>query len=445
MLPRKLLSPDFPFSPRKLRLHYGWVIPVAAVFAFWASIPGHSLGINVFTEKLIQALNLSRTEVSGAFCVGTCLSALMLPSLGKLYDRLGARTLSAIAGALLSLVLFSFSHIDHVSQSLENALPSSVPDRWIRFGVLSIGFFALRLCGDGTLAFCARNMISKWWERRRGRVLSAVGIVASISYAVAPQVFNSSIEAIGWRETWRLLAIVIGVGFTFLAWLLFRDSPQSCQLQSDAGLSPPQNDDPEFVLKRNFTRAEALRDYSFWAFALIFFGHACFYTGYVFHVVDVSASLGMQKDAMLELFLPAALLAGFVNLCSGWASDHIRLKWILLFMASTSTLGALSLGLSSGLTLKLGFVLGFGMSVGCFVTLSTAYVARFFGLKHLGAIGGFLTGLILLGGALGPLAFSLLKAWLGSYREVSLMAASGFVLICIGSYWANNPQRSVSK
>lgn len=440
---RSLFSSDVPFSPKKMPIHYGWIIAAVAIFGFWASIPGHSMGVNVFTEKLITALNLSRTEISATFFVGTFLSALALPSLGKLYDVWGVRILSVMAGFALALSLTYLSYVDTFARALEELLPEIVTDRWIRLVTLSLGFFSLRLFGDGTLAFCARNMISKWWERRRGRVLSAVGIVATISYSIAPQVFNASIEAMGWRETWRLMALIIGVGFTTLAWLFFRDSPQDCQLQADAGLPVPDKnrDDPEFILKKEFTRSEALKQYAFWCFALIFFGHSCFYTGYVFHVVDVAASMGVEKEEMLQLFLPSALLAGVVNLGTGWASDHIRLKWILLFMASTSAIGALALGFASGELLKIGFIIGFGMSAGCFVTLAAAFVARFFGLMHLGAISGFLTSLILLGGAIGPLLLSLFNNWLGSYRTVSVLAAIGFLLVALGSFWANNPQR----
>lgn len=421
------------------------MIAAVAIFGFWASIPGHSLGVNVFTEKLILALELSRSDISACFFVGTLSSALLLPKVGVLYDRWGARYLSIAAGFLLACTLLYLSYIDRVAASVASVLPFDLSEHWIRIVALSFGFFAIRTCGDGTLAFCARNMISKWWQRRRGRVLSAVGILASLSYSLAPQVFDACIESIGWRETWRLVAVLVGLGFTFSAWLFFRDSPEGCGLDCDAGLAePPEKEsNPELVLRKAFTRGEALKQYSFWCFSLIFFGHACFYTGYVFHVVDVAASLEVDKEAMLALFLPASLLAGGVNLASGWASDHIRLKWILLFMSGTSAIGALALGLGSGQGLKLGFVLGFGMSVGCFVTLSTAFVARFFGLKHLGAISGTLTSLILLGGAIGPLLFSLFRDWLGGYREVSLVAAVGFGLIAIGSFGANNPQRSV--
>ena len=67
---RSLFSSDVPFSPKKMPIHYGWIIAAVAIFGFWASIPGHSMGVNVFTEKLITALNLSRTEISATFFVG---------------------------------------------------------------------------------------------------------------------------------------------------------------------------------------------------------------------------------------------------------------------------------------------------------------------------------------------------------------------------------------
>ena len=443
MVGSKLFAPDFPFSPRKCRIHYGWVIAAAALLGILAGVPGHSMGVNVFTEKLIEALDLTRTEISMTFFIGTGVSSLLLPRIGLLYDRLGARVLAVASAVLFAIALTYLSFVDAVAATLADWTGLEAHDWWLRMGALSLGFFAIRFCGDGTIAFCSQNMISKWWVRRRGRVLSTVGIFASLALSLAPQVFDAGIEAIGWRETWRLFALLILLGFCSLAWLLFRDSPQESGLEPDANQNVPETvaADPEFSARRAYTKAEATRCYAYWCFAMIFFGHSCFYTGYVFHVVDVAASLGLQKEELIRLFFPAALLAAVTNLCVGWASDTLRLKWVLLFMATHSAIGAFSLGLASGTLLKIGFVIGFGCSIGCFVTLLTTFVPRFFGLQHMGAIAGSARGMILFGGAIGPLLMSVFSDWLGSYREASLGAALGFIAIAIGSFWAENPQR----
>ena len=72
----KLWHPNTPFAPRELSLHYSWVIAVFGCLGMVASIPGQTIGVNVFNEKLIVALDLSRTNVSAAYLVGTALSGL---------------------------------------------------------------------------------------------------------------------------------------------------------------------------------------------------------------------------------------------------------------------------------------------------------------------------------------------------------------------------------
>ena len=50
MLLSKLFKPDFPFRPKSLPFHYGWVVAVAGATGIVASIPGQTIGVNVFND-----------------------------------------------------------------------------------------------------------------------------------------------------------------------------------------------------------------------------------------------------------------------------------------------------------------------------------------------------------------------------------------------------------
>lgn len=49
------------------------------------------MGVSVFTDALLEALRLSRDQLSLAYMFGTLLSGALLPYAGRLYDRFGAR------------------------------------------------------------------------------------------------------------------------------------------------------------------------------------------------------------------------------------------------------------------------------------------------------------------------------------------------------------------
>ena len=65
------INTGWPFEPNKLKFYYGWVIWVASALGILCTIPGQTVGIAAFTDSLITALNISRTELSLAYLIGT--------------------------------------------------------------------------------------------------------------------------------------------------------------------------------------------------------------------------------------------------------------------------------------------------------------------------------------------------------------------------------------
>ena len=87
------------------------------------------------------------------------------------------------------------------------------------------------------------------------------------------------------------------------------------------------------------------------------------------------------------------------------------------------------------------FVVGNGVAGGGFVSLSGIVYPRFYGRTFLGAISGFGLSAAVIGTGLGPIAFSLSLAWTGSYELVLWICAAFPVVLGMGCFWADNPQR----
>ncbi|MDQ8185862.1 MFS transporter [Pelagicoccus sp. SDUM812002] len=434
-----------PFRPGRQPLHYGWVVAIVGTLGMVASVPGQTIGVNVFNEKLIEALGLSRLSVSTAYFVGTAGSGFLLPYAGRLFDQWGARKMIVVASLALALSLGYMSVVDGVAGGLGSAFRGDASKMWIRMGCLIFGFFLMRFFGQGLVMMTSRNMVGKWWVAHRGKVFSVGGIAVTVCFSLAPKIFNEMIEAIGWRESWRLMALVLAPGFCFLAWLLYRDNPSECGLEADAGkqVDEKRAADPEFRLVKEFTRDEAVRNFSFWAFSLVFALQACYFTGYAFHVIDVAADLGQDAGAMLNLFVPTAVLNAGVSLVVGWMSDRCRLKYLLAFMALGNALAAFGLVGLEGSGMRVALVIGFGVSGGCFGAISGVFMPRFYGLKHLGAISGFFASIIVVGSAVGPLAFSAARGLAGSYAMAHVVATVFAVALVVSSFFADNPQRKL--
>lgn len=195
---------------------------------------------------------------------------------------------------------------------------------------------------------------------------------------------------------------------------------------------------------KEFTREEAVRSFAFWSFSLVFALQACYFTGYAFHIIDVSADLRQSSESMLNLFVPIAFLNAAVSLFVGWMSDRWRLKYLLAFMASGNAIAALGLVGVEGLAMQISLVIGFGVSGGCFGALSGVFMPRFFGLKHLGAISGLFASIIVIGSSVGPLFFSLSRSYLGTYGAAHWVAGALALGLMFNAFWADNPQRKLA-
>jgi len=441
----KLFAPNVPFRPSKLPFHYGWVVAVAAATGMVASIPGQTIGINVFNDELIVALGLTRSQVALAYFIGTAISGTLIFWAGKVYDAIGSRRLIVAASFGLGMSLLYLSVVDWIPVKLSSLMGLGTVPSWMLVTSLTLGFFLIRFAGQGFVTMAGRNMVAKWWKYHRGKVLPFSGIGVSVCFSLSPIVFYDMIQSTDWRTAWQILGVSTGFVFALCGWLVFRDNPQECGLSVDAGIRPgdKQKDDPEFSVVRDLTRGEALRTFSFWVFTGIFALQALHITAYVFHVLDLGKQLGVTSDIILGLFFPSALIGGIISIFVGWFSDRFRLKYFAALMASGIGLSSLALLLRmEGLTIPM-LVAGLSITSGCFGPISGAFAARYYGITHIGAISGVFMSTMIVGSSVGPLLFSLVRDYTGSYFPA--FGGTSVLSICfvVAAFWANNPQRKI--
>ncbi len=108
------------------------------------------MGMAVFTDYLIDALTLSRTELSIAYLVGTLLSALCLPRAGRLFDQHGGRIMMAGSSVLLALMLLYITQVPN----LQELVGGSVAAGWC---LILLGYFGVRFLGQGVLTSASRD------------------------------------------------------------------------------------------------------------------------------------------------------------------------------------------------------------------------------------------------------------------------------------------------
>ena len=432
--------PNIPFAPSRFPFFYGWIIVAAGTIGMLMSIPGQTMGVSVFTENLLDDLDINRNNLSLAYLIGTVGSGLLIPRAGKLYDKYGARMMAFIAASVLGLMLLYLTRVDILVGFFRDHI-NMINTALTTFILMSFGFWGIRFFGQGLLTMVSRNMVMKWFDKKRGLANGILGIFAAFGFSLAPKVLNQFIEDLEWKGTWLLLAVIIGIGFVIFVLFIFRDNPWEAGLVADGQriANKPTNRPPSLP-PRDYSLAEARRTKAFWLFTLAQMISSLYISGLTFHVVSVFDSVGMTKEIAISIFVPASIIAIIVQFIASWISDYIRLKYLLavFLLGMISTTSALMFLGSSQLSYWM-LVSGNGITWGMYIVLAAVTWPRFFGLKNLGAISGFSLSWLVIGSALGPYLFSLAFELKGTYDMVGKACLAVSIILFILSFRANNP------
>lgn len=422
---------NFPFF-------YGYIIIFSGTIGVLMSAPGQTIGISVFTDFLIDALGITRDSLSLAYLIGTLSSSFLLTRAGKFFDRFGARLTSVLAALFLGLSLFYLSEVVSVAFFISH-LFSEENHTGIVFIAIVLGFFAVRFFGQGVLTMASRNMVMKWFDKRRGLASAIMGISLSFGFSYAPKVFDDLINSYGWQETWQLLAIVIGGVFMIFAAISFRDNPFDYGLVADGKeISSTKKNEPIYHPAKDYTLSEARRTYSFWVFNLSLSMQALYGTALTFHIVDVFNSASLLREDAISIFLPMAIVAVVFEIISGYLADFIKMRYLLIVEICGMLISMTGLTLLGNEWAIYLIITGSGMASGLFGVVSSVTWPRFFGLKHLGSISGFNMSWIVAGSALGPYLFSILHGIKGSYEIPALTCLVLTLVLLILSFKAKN-------
>lgn len=406
---------------------------MAGTLGMIMSAPGQTVGVSVFTDFLLVELGIGRSALSLTYLVGTIASAFTLAATGGLYDRFGGRLVATAAAIGLSVTLVLLT-------ILPNVLGGGRAGDGVVFAVTSLAFWMLRYSGQGMLTLGSRNMVMEWFNRRRGMANAVMGISISFGFSVAPRVFEWLIGADGnWRGAWRTIAAAAAL-FAVFAFLVYRDRPEDHGLRPDGPLSGSgRPGHAETMEGSDFTLPQARRTYAFWVFAGTLFLAGLLLTAYTFHIVSIFADAGLARRVAVGVFLPAAIVAVVVEFVGSWLSDYIRLKYLAIAQLAGCLVLSVALGHRANGVWYAGVIIGHGLMQGMFGVLSNVTWPRFFGRRHLGAIAGFAGSVTVLGTALGPALFSLLRDVRGAYAPAARLTGIIAVLLIGFAIRADRP------
>ena len=463
---------------RSYRWFPGWTMLGISGAAQFMSAPGQSYSVAAFKDPMQTGLNVSETQYSFAYACATVVSACLLPFVGKLVDRFGARIMLSAIAAGLTAACWMMSQVESLND-------------------LYFGFIFVRSLGQGALSLVSVWIVGEWFERRRGIATAMAGLGGGLSVMIIPLFNNWLIENYAWQSAWQGLSCGVWAMLMIPAVLILRDRPEDLGLHPD-GLTPDSEDDdvdlaatdastspdtaagpatttnlteienesgvnspapvqidvsanresaassgPQITsYEDSWTVHEVLRNATFWKLICVPATSGLVGTGLVIHQVKLLERHGLDRT---ESLLMMTLQAGFATLMQfpmGWLTDRVPSRYILvaaMMFLATATL----LIIDMPVTWLAGvYALMLGLHGSVMRSTATVVWINYYGRAHQGAVRGVAWSAMILASAIGPLPLAISNDYYGSY-EPALMMFLALPMFAAAAVWTAHPPQRV--
>ena len=380
------------------------MVLAAFVGAGLSSAPIYSLG--VFAGPLESEFGWPRAQVIVAQALVSVMIAVVSPFVGIMVDRHGSRPAALLGTIIVSGAIASLSQLQ---QSYAAYLFA-----WTTIG-LGIGLASTMVWLRG---------VTTSFTTHRGLALSVALCGSSVGGAMSPALTAAILTHWGWRAAYIGLSVYLLLTIIPIAWFCFRDPKPTVgatQREKRADAAPL----PGVEL------AVALRSRNFWLLALAFMVGGGGITSFIVHLVPILTGRGMPplQAATVVSWMSIAALGG--RLASGALMDRVfatRLGAAAMFLPVPACAILLFGRVDYPTCLAVAALLG--VSTGAEFNMISFLTARYFGLRHFGALSGmqftsFTIGSIFLPATIGVLSHG------GDYSSALTILAALFAAACL--------------
>ncbi len=356
----------------------------------------------LFMMAMAREFGWGMGQTAGLLSVAALAQAPLSPLVGRLIDRVGVRRV-----VLPGIVVYG------VSVMALSLASGSVVQLYLLFAFVGASSSLVTMLPYS-------KVVSAWFSRRRGMMLSAYSVLAAVLGATVPQVARRLIDHVGWRDAYLGLGGgVILIGLPLLALLLHEPARGRARAQA----APPP-------LAVGMTASEVRRSPVYWriviAITLCSIAVQAIYT----HLAPLLVERGLTRAIATNAITLYALASMTAQLAMGAALDRTRSPAAVTPLLGLAVVGLAILYSGSG---SAAAVLGgavLGASVGAEISLAKFLHARYFGNRAFGEVFGLQFLFIGLSAAIGPIAMGLLHDAFGNY-QIGLLIFGGLVVISV--------------
>ncbi len=409
-----------------------------AAAAQFMSAPGQSYSVAAFKDPMREGLGLSETDYSLAYGFATVLSACLVPFVGRLVDRFGARILLPLIALGLGSACFCMARIESLTG-------------------LYLAFSFVRSLGQGALTLVSVWLVGEWFQRRRGMATAIAGLGGGVSVMTIPLFNHYLITRYGWDTAWIVLAVLVWGILVVPSIMLVRDRPEDLGLHPD-GIDPeaaPAVGSPrEAATSRgpvitppeaSWTVGEALRNATFWKLLTVPATAGLVGTGLVFHQVALLGSHGLTATSALAMMAVQAGFATILTFPVGWLTDRFASRHILFGGMLILAMAILLVMRMPATWLAIVYALLLGLNGSIMRCTATVVWINYYGRAHQGAVRGVVWAVMILASALGPLPLALSIDHFDSYDPALYVFLSLPLIAAVAVRTARPPRRPTNQ
>ncbi|WP_246543321.1 MFS transporter [Novosphingobium profundi] len=360
----------------------------------------------LFLVPLSESFGWARASISGVLGVLALVCAVSYPVIGRHVDRVGARRtlLTGAVGLALSIAALGLTS-------------GSLLQFYATFAVLSL--FAA-MCGTPIY----QKVVADWFEENRGTALGvSAGGGCGIGSVIMPVLAAVLVGAWGWRAGYfGIGAFILVLALPLLA-LFLRDRDGA------SGHAGPQ------AAREGLTLAEAMRRPSFWLVLVAVAAGAGGTTAVFSHVVPILGDRGVSVASGTAVVSVFALATSGWQVATGRIMDRIQTPRVAVPMYGIAIVGLalLEFGQGTPVLIFAGVLLGVGM--GAQYGALPYFIARYFGVRHFGAIIGAMYSAVIAAQGVTPILLDLVFDSVHSYRPALIgvggALATGMALLML--------------
>jgi predicted MFS family arabinose efflux permease len=394
-----------------------WTLVVTAALGFsFVSFMTPAAGI--FMGPLSNEFGWNRTQLSVGVAIAGMIGMCGSPFFGFLLDRWGARRLAlpGIVLTALATAAFSFANGSFIQWVI----------LWIFWGLAALTIHSTTWS----------TAVASVFQQGRGLALGLTLSGTAMAQVIVPPLTNWLITTQGWRSAYLYLGLGWGgaalcLGFFFLYDARDRHRIQSMDAKKHSELR---------ALMPGLSIAQAWRSSELWRVAISTFLILTITIAVLVHQFPILLEAGLTRPQAAWLASLAGLAGIAGKLITGSLIDKFHARWIGgVTLASTAIAYPLLMEeIQNASLIAVGIIIS-GYAAGTKIQLCGYLTARYAGMRNYGAIFGFMTSMIALASALGPIAAGMSFDRFGSYTPLLAVGAvisliSGALILSLGAY-----------